>query len=55
MNPNIKLLVIVAVALAVGTRIFNHLNPWLGLAIILAACIYCIYKFIKQIKDEDII
>lgn len=40
------------VAFPVGSRVFNHVNPWLGIAIILAALIYFIYKLFKLSEDE---
>lgn len=45
-------LLLAVVAFLVGGKVFNHVDPWLGIAIILAASIYIIYKLFKFLKDE---
>lgn len=45
-------LFLAVVAFPVGSKVFNHVNPWLGIAIIVAALIYIIYKLIKFSEDE---
>lgn len=47
-------LLLTVVAFPVGNRVFNHVHPWLGIAIIITALIYIIYKLIKFLKDEKI-
>lgn len=59
-NPNIVLfmrsnfipaIVLLAGCLA-GNKLFNHVNAWLGIAIIIATIIYFLNKLIKFIKNE---
>ncbi|GFZ38986.1 hypothetical protein [Bacteroides nordii] len=45
-------LLIAVIAIPIGNRLFNHVNPWLGIAVILSAVIYLIYKLLKNEKDE---
>lgn len=45
-------LLLAVVAIPVGGRIFNHINVWFGIAIVLTASIYIIYQLIKFSEDE---
>lgn len=45
-------LLLAVVAAPVGSKVFNHVNSWLGIAIILAALIYIIYELFKFSEDE---
>lgn len=46
------LLLIAVIAIPIGNRVFNHINPWLGIAIVLSAVTFIISKLIKFFKDE---
>lgn len=48
---NWKLLLAVA-ALPVGNRVFNHVDAWLGITVILSAAIFLIYQLFNLSKDE---
>jgi hypothetical protein len=48
---NWKLLLSV-VAIPVGNRVFNHVDAWLGIAIIISAAIFFIYQLFNLLKDE---
>lgn len=45
-------LLLAVVALPSGNRVFNHVDAWFGVAIVLTASIYIIYQLIKFLKDE---
>lgn len=36
-----------------GNRIFNHLNAWIGIVIILSTIIYLIYVLLKLFKSNE--
>lgn len=36
-----------------GNRIFNHLNAWIGIVIILSTIIYFIYVLLKLFKSNE--
>lgn len=46
------ILLMALIAIPIGNRIFNHVYSWIGIAIILSAVIFLIYKLIKFLKDE---
>lgn len=46
----IWILVLLAGA-AVGNRIFNHLNPWIGILVIAISSGFAVYK-IKNMKEK---
>lgn len=48
---NWKLLLAVA-ALPVGNRVFNHVDAWLGIVIMISAAIFLIYQLFNLSKDE---
>lgn len=45
-------LLLAVITFPIGSRIFNHVNSWLGVAIILTASIYITYKLFNFLKDE---
>lgn len=54
MKSKIILLFIAFVfGLFLGNRIFNHLNAWTGISIILSTIIYIIYVLIKLFKSNE--
>lgn len=52
MKKKYWMLLIAAIAIPIGNRLFNHVHPWLGLAVIISAVIFLIYKLFKFLKDE---
>lgn len=42
------------IAIPLGNRIFNHVDAWLGVAIIVAAISYLIYKLIISNNEKKI-
>ena len=46
------MLLIALIAILIANRIFNHVNAWFGIVIILLAVIFIIYQLIKFLKDE---
>lgn len=54
MKSKIILLFIVFVfGFFLGNRIFNHLNAWIGIVIILSTIIYLIYVLLKLFKSNE--
>ena len=41
------MLLIAAIAILIGNRLFNHVSAWMGIMVILSAVIFLIYKLIK--------
>ncbi len=41
------------IVLFVGNRIFNHIDPWLGISFIMLLVAYINYKFLKRRKNEN--
>ena len=37
----------------IGSLLFNHINPWLGLAVFIVTFIYSLNLLIKIIKNES--
>lgn len=35
-----------------GNRVFNHVDAWLGIVIMLTSSLFIIYKLFNFIKDE---
>ena len=54
MNKCIKLLIVLTIGTIIGNRVFNHLDAWLGVLIVITTIIFVIYKFIKTLKNEKI-
>lgn len=52
MNKHIKTFVIFLIGMAIGNRVFNHIDAWLGVIIVTATIIFFIYKSIKTLKNE---
>ena len=52
MKKYIILLVILVIGITAGNRIFNHVEAWGGMIIILSSVSYVIYKLIKYNKNE---
>lgn len=52
MKKKYWMLLIAVIAIPIGNRLFNHVNAWVGIAVILSAVIYLIYKLLKNEKDE---
>ena len=46
-----KLILAIAL-LPVGNRVFNHVDAWLGIAIMLTSSLFIIYKLFNFIKNE---
>lgn len=47
--------VLVVSAFFIGNRVFNHINAWLGISIIMltvAFIVYNIYNIIKKVENE---
>ena len=53
MNKYATLIVILAIGLFVGNRIFNHLHAWLGIAIIFTTTLYTMYQVYKYAKKDE--
>ena len=53
MNKYATLIVILAIGLFVGNRIFNHLHAWLGIAIMFATTLYTMYQVYKYAKEDE--
>lgn len=43
---------IAAIGVAAGNRIFNHVEAWTGLLVMILCTIFIIYQLIKLLKDE---
>lgn len=54
MKKYIYLTVFLIMGIFAGNQIFNHLNAWLGMAVILAFIGIFFYKLIKYLKNENI-
>lgn len=54
MRRYIYLILFFLVGFFIGNRIFNHLNAWIGVLIIISIIIYFFYKLIKNLKNEKI-
>ena len=48
----VRLLILFIIGFAIGIRVFNHLNAWLGVLIISATLIFTVYKLLKTIQNE---
>ena len=48
----VRLLILFIIGFAIGIRVFNHLNAWLGVLIISATLIFTVYKLLKTIQHE---
>ena len=46
------LITFLLVGLFIGNRVFNHIDAWFGIGIILFSIIYFIHKLIKIFKHE---
>lgn len=53
MKKYIYLIVIVLAGIFVGNQLFNHVNVWLGIAVILASIAILFYK-LNSWKNENI-
>ncbi len=45
-------LILAIVFLPVGNRVFNHIDAWLGIVIMLTSSLFIIYKLFNFIKNE---
>lgn len=54
MKKYIYLTVFLLMGIFAGNQIFNHLNAWLGMAVILAFIGIFFYKLIKYLTNENI-
>ncbi len=45
-------LLIAVIAIPIGNRLFNHVDAWLGITVILSAVFFLIYKLLKTERDE---
>lgn len=54
MKKYIYLTAFLLIGIFAGNQIFNHLNAWLGIGVILAFTGTFFYKLIKYLKNEDI-
>lgn len=52
MKNYITLIVMFIIGLFVGNRIFNHVNAWIGVGVILFTIFFVAYKLIKALKNE---
>ena len=52
MKNYITLIVMFIIGLFVGNRIFNHVNAWIGVGVILFTIFFVTYKLIKALKNE---
>jgi len=52
MKNYITLIVMFIIGLFVGNRIFNHVNAWIGVGVILFTIFFVTYKLIKTLKNE---
>ena len=53
MKNYVTLIVMFIIGLFVGNRIFNHVNAWIGVSILLFTIFFVLYKFIKTLKNEQ--
>ena len=54
MKKYIYLTVFLLIGIFAGNQIFNHVNAWLGIGVILAFIAIFFYKLIKYFKNENI-
>ncbi len=54
MKNYITLIVMFIIGLFVGNRIFNHVNAWIGVGVILFTIFFVTYKLIKALKINKI-
>lgn len=55
MKKNALLFTLLFVGVFLGNRVFNHVNAWLGISMIVAVIIFVFYKFFKtKKKDEEL-
>lgn len=40
------------IALFIGNRIFNHVNAWIGVAILISVAIFYIYQLFNLLKEK---
>ena len=44
--------VLVVSAFFIGNRVFNHINAWLGISIIMLTVAFIVYNIIKKVENE---
>lgn len=44
--------VLVVSASSIGNRVFNHINAWLGISIIMLTVAFIVYNIIKKVENE---
>lgn len=52
MKKYIYLIIILIIGIALGNRVFNHIDAWLGVLIIASTIIYFFYKLITKLNNE---
>lgn len=51
MTKTLSKVVAVMTLLVIGNRLFNHVNPWLGLTVVFGG-FYLSYKLFKSLNNE---
>ena len=53
MKKNAIIIILLGVFIFAGIRVFNHMDAWLGIAIIIASIVFIIHKITNCLKTKE--